>query len=628
MLLSSPKAYADHVIGEDMAIMPINKPFANFLVVLNSYIDEKTRHNSSKEMYQVIQIYRISDGKLITQVDVIANTAPVDYLSFKNKECAALFGLEHYAVRYEREVFLDPDVYDDPQGYRLVHDKCCRAKDISSIVNSKDAAVSTILEFPSLKQNPGYASTEFQFPNGEYLCLNKPFQVSYMVRNPENKDLIFSLTEPLAGYTIDGAANINNPPAIFPGQPPVSWNAGFGTSSLMPASKPLSVDPKTGTVTVTPTKEGIYVFAVLVEEFENGVKTGSNRRDYTFIVKNCPGNPPAAPVITYRGNTVKELDVCAGAAVDLETPDNPAWNFQWQNNGVNIPGATMNRVSVSDTGTFTVVASLKNTCSAESNSEKFKVRLVSGSTPIKIVTNSKVACEGQTIKLETDDPAVIPDWYLGTQFLSFSKEVVAAQSGEYIVRKGGGQTNCPVVEDKVTLTFYPPPVLTTPDPAYPFCPDGSVFLETINDNDYRYQWFKDGNALTGTDAKRFRYEAKEKGNYTVRVDRAGILCNVLSAVFSVKYDPPCDPMNPQNMLHFPNSFTPNNDGENDVWEIINYHKCTDCMLIIFDGWGNKIFESKTFWDGRFNGKMVPVGRYNFILRSAKFGKKGSVMVLY
>ncbi len=627
-LLSLTQARADHIFGEDMAILPVNKANVNYLLVLNLYVDENLRAIVGREQEQIIQIYRKSDGRLMTQVAVRAYAIPISHLVFKNQKCAESFNLKQYRIRFEREVFLDPNNYNDSQGYFLVHDRCCRVKDISNMINSGKAAVSTILEFPPLKQNPAYSSTEFEFPNGEYLCINQPFQMSFMVRNPKKKDLVFSLTQPLGGYSVDGAPNINTPPSTFRGQPAIAWSAGFSLSDPMPASKPLSINSKTGMVSVTPTKEGSYVFSVLVEEFENGVRTGSNMRDYNLIVKNCPDNPPSEPVITYQGNVTKELEVCAGAVVGLETTNNSAWNFQWQNNGINIPGANTNQISVRDTGTFAVIVSLKSNCSEESSSEKFKIKLISGSTPVNIITNTKEACDGQSVKLETDDPDLIADWYLGTQFIANGKEAFATQTGDYIVRKGGGHTNCPVTEDRVTLTFYPPPLLGIPDVVYLFCPDGSVLLETINENDYRYQWFKDGNALPGTDAGRFRYEAKEEGNYVVMVDRAGVTCSVVSEAFTVKYDPPCDPSNPENMLHFPDIFTPNNDGRNDVWEIINYHKCTDCVLLIFDNWGNKLFESSSFWDGKFNGKVVPAGRYNFILQSGKFGRRGSVTVLY
>jgi gliding motility-associated-like protein len=62
---------------------------------------------------------------------------------------------------------------------------------------------------------------------------------------------------------------------------------------------------------------------------------------------------------------------------------------------------------------------------------------------------------------------------------------------------------------------------------------------------------------------------------------------------------------PEFTFYAPNTFTPNGDGHNDVWmpygigiDPKNYH------LMIFDRWGNLLFETHTWgegWDGRANG---------------------------
>jgi len=65
-----------------------------------------------------------------------------------------------------------------------------------------------------------------------------------------------------------------------------------------------------------------------------------------------------------------------------------------------------------------------------------------------------------------------------------------------------------------------------------------------------------------------------------------------------------------------NTFTPNGDGINDFWslpEIENYPKV---QVQIFNRFGAQIFSSagyNTPFDGRFNGKDLPVGPYYFMI---------------
>jgi len=65
----------------------------------------------------------------------------------------------------------------------------------------------------------------------------------------------------------------------------------------------------------------------------------------------------------------------------------------------------------------------------------------------------------------------------------------------------------------------------------------------------------------------------------------------------------------------PKSFTPNGDGDNDLFfvkgEDLEYVK-----LWIFDRWGTELFygeDANAVWDGRFEGKMMPIGNYAYVV---------------
>ena len=67
-------------------------------------------------------------------------------------------------------------------------------------------------------------------------------------------------------------------------------------------------------------------------------------------------------------------------------------------------------------------------------------------------------------------------------------------------------------------------------------------------------------------------------------------------------------------FYFPNAFTPNGDGLNDVFiprgsEVVDFH------MIIYDRWGQMVFESHdpaTGWDGRYKGEYCAAGVFSFI----------------
>jgi len=59
-------------------------------------------------------------------------------------------------------------------------------------------------------------------------------------------------------------------------------------------------------------------------------------------------------------------------------------------------------------------------------------------------------------------------------------------------------------------------------------------------------------------------------------------------------------------IYFPNAFTPNHDGKNDVFKPIVYGYFDKFHLVIYNRWGQKIFETSDpakGWDGTFEGKL-------------------------
>jgi gliding motility-associated-like protein len=94
------------------------------------------------------------------------------------------------------------------------------------------------------------------------------------------------------------------------------------------------------------------------------------------------------------------------------------------------------------------------------------------------------------------------------------------------------------------------------------------------------------------------------------------------------------PAVPAPKVYLPNIFSPNGDGNNDVY----YVRGTDVPMMnmkIFNRWGNLVFESgesQIGWDGSYQGKECPEGVYFYFLEfSGQDGhshqKKGNVTLV-
>jgi gliding motility-associated-like protein len=84
-------------------------------------------------------------------------------------------------------------------------------------------------------------------------------------------------------------------------------------------------------------------------------------------------------------------------------------------------------------------------------------------------------------------------------------------------------------------------------------------------------------------------------------------------------------------IYFPNAFSPNGDGKNDVWRAYS-NVVRTIRVMVFNQWGEKIFESadlNTGWNGTQSGKAQPSGVYMFVAEIVKNNgervtRKGSI----
>ena len=57
--------------------------------------------------------------------------------------------------------------------------------------------------------------------------------------------------------------------------------------------------------------------------------------------------------------------------------------------------------------------------------------------------------------------------------------------------------------------------------------------------------------------------------------------------------------------------------KNDLFKVLGTEKLISMHLMVFNRWGEKIFEIRDKnkgWDGKLNGKPAPVGNYIYMLR--------------
>ncbi|GAB3903865.1 gliding motility-associated C-terminal domain-containing protein [Mucilaginibacter boryungensis] len=80
-------------------------------------------------------------------------------------------------------------------------------------------------------------------------------------------------------------------------------------------------------------------------------------------------------------------------------------------------------------------------------------------------------------------------------------------------------------------------------------------------------------------------------------------------------------------VSFPNTFTPNNDGINDVWNITGLDQYPGTEVSVFDRTGSRVYHAINYtqpFDGRLNGANLPAGAYYYIIDTKKPGCQNGI----
>jgi hypothetical protein len=343
-------AKASHIVGGEMALVHVPGSPYTYKLELILYYDFKngatggdsqiTARIFRKRDHQIMPSSSSPLGIILLPTNTTVGT-PVEYYQ---PECSD-GSIETNRVFYESvTMILSPEIFNDPEGYYIVWERCCRNYVITNIF-SEDPAVSNYaniagqifyLEIPPVVKNgePFINSSPRLFPPlSDYACPNRNYFVNFEGTDPDGDSLRYSIVTPLNSKERFNALPFITNPGPYDS---VRWKSGFSLDNIMNGNPDLNISSN-GLLTVKPShlSNGLYVFAVRCEEFRDGIKIGEVRRDFQMLVQDgCPvAEPPKivgkAALDTDFGttgnlnvffeNTVSDADRCF--EVKISDPD-------------------------------------------------------------------------------------------------------------------------------------------------------------------------------------------------------------------------------------------------------------------------------------------------------------------
>jgi gliding motility-associated-like protein len=619
------QSYASHIVGGEFQLKV--KRGYNYELILRMYFDDINANAGliNDDKIITVAIYRKSDNQLMTpapngiKLKQISN----NFISYKDPACAS-FDQEKVRTRLlfyttPDDIFLDPCIYNDPGGYYVIWERCCRNSVIKNINSPENVGNAFYLEFPPIGDpnncNNRILNTSplFNQVTGEFPCLNQPFSTDFGAFDPDGDSLVYKLVIPSAGFASTSPFGPGSEPFPDPGPyPNVTMNSPYGNTlpdgtaiNLIPGNPALSVDSK-GILHVTPNQTGLFAIALEVYEYRNGVRIGMVRRDFQFLVINCPNIVPGPKIdlkkpgggVYAKGDTLKlkvETDTCFSVLISdtATTQSGVSVALTIQTIKTNIPN---NIFSIAPNYTITSANNPLTTTLCFDACKKLDIQNDSIFF-IEIVVqdhqcpNPKVDTLRLSIvfkpqinskpKIKTlPSPAVSTVSYKVGDLLQFN--VIGTDAD---------------TKDVITLSAEP---------------------QGFNFGDYGMSF----NGVAGHDsiASPFSWvvscEALQPGSYKIKFLVADNSCIIshkdsLYVDFSVT-----DKETTLADIMPPNLVTPNGDGLNDFYEIVNMpaDNCTYYFkeIIVFNRWGGKVFESDKR-DFRWDPKRFSDGLYYYLI---------------
>lgn len=173
------------------------------------------------------------------------------------------------------------------------------------------------------------------------------------------------------------------------------------------------------------------------------------------------------------------------------------------------------------------------------------------------------------------------------------------------------------------LTVHPTPDISlrleTPSP---YCIGDTISLSFEGAVSYAWQAIR-----PQADFSRGGYKLYEKENQLTVKGTNEQHCTG-SQTFTILAEECCE-------MAIPNAFSPNNDGLNDYFHIIQQGNPTSFVFLIFDKWGKEVFQSfqaDAQWDGSHMGRPVEQGVYFYYLEAtcsagSKTIRKGEIHLI-
>jgi gliding motility-associated-like protein len=338
-----------------------------------------------------------------------------------------------------------------------------------------------------------------------------------------------------------------------------------------------------------------------------------------------------------------DIEICNNQTAELDA-GNPGATYVWST------GAITRKITVAASGTY-IVTVTKDGCTGGDT-----INVTVFPVPVVDLLGDRILCLGDTLYLDAGTPGASYEWSTG----ELTQQIFIIDSGFYSVTVS--QANCSnadtIYAGLITFNLW-----LGPDTL--LCPGGSITLDAGNPGNHYYWNTGDTNQAVSIKTngmywvRVYQYQCEARDTIHIdlmqelnlpellnlcghefvtiesNIDADDFMWSTGETTRSIKVTESgyynlnasmghCSLWDSTliigksgySTLYIPNSFTPNDDGVNDIFtgkgnDITRFH------LQVFNRWGTQVHETFNIdegWNGKFDGAHAPTGVYFYVIR--------------
>jgi len=168
---------------------------------------------------------------------------------------------------------------NNTNGYLIAVQEANRVDSIRNLVNSASTGITLTATIPGILNGNDYhvnSSPFFKFTDTAVICYSGRFTYQFNATDADGDSLSYSF-----GNGLNGSSQLSSPPYSS-----ITYAGGYAGTT--PLGGNATINPQTGLISGTaPSVIGEYVIAVYVDEWRNGVKINTTKKELQITVAGC-----------------------------------------------------------------------------------------------------------------------------------------------------------------------------------------------------------------------------------------------------------------------------------------------------------------------------------------------------